>query len=664
VKRSISLGVALVVLSLTACARREADSPRTVVLLSLDTVRADRLGAYGRDDGPTPAIDALIASGVKFERCLAVAPITLPSHASLLAGVDPIAHGLRVNGTGTFPSELAMVQEAYGAAGYATGGFVSASVLDRQFGLGRGFQRYDDAHGSAQDATSEERRGAATIEAALGWLAEQRGDAFVFVHLFDAHQPYAAPGEYGGRHDDPYDAELAYLDDCVKRLLAGLEIQGRGDALFALTADHGEGLGDHGESTHTIFVYDTTIRVPLAIRGEGLESGRVVTGTASSISVAPTLLELSGIAVPASMYAPSLVAALRGEGEAPGLARFESLAPEYYYGFAPLAGFEQGDAKLIVAPRPELYFPRRDPGEITDHFASDRATGDALKRELDAYERRHETARAKPAPLDDAMRERLAQMGYISVSRQSSGRDPKDGIAMVEAMLAAEQLSASDLVAAIDTMEAAIAADPSVAEAHEFLASLLLRAGPGRIERAIDSYRRAIALRPHDAVLYGEIAEAHYARGDLENSRANLETALMLDPAQKDARVSLAKLLLQQGEFHAARTQVGMVLRGDAGKGLIPAPDHVPALAVEGQASVLLGDGTAARLALARAAELESRQPGVLMLLAGLAEELGDRERACRFYAALEALLVEQGADPDISGVAAIEQRRVALGCK
>lgn len=615
-----------------ACGRENAagstkvNGPRTVVLISLDTFRTDRIGAYGATHGATPHLDALAARGVRFERCLSVAPITLPAHTSMLSGVDPIHHGLRVNGVGKAPDDLPLVQVAMKDAGYATGAFVSSVVLDRRYGLARGFDRYDDRQGDDRALGSTQRRGRTTVFSALSFLKEL-GDrpAFLWLHFFDAHAPYQAPSEFATRFSDPYLAEMAYVDACVGDLLLGLDAAGRGDdSLVAVISDHGEGLGDHGESTHTIFVYDTTIRVPLVFAGAGLPSGRTVKGTTSAISVAPTLLELCGVAIPRAMYGRSLAAVAR-EGELPAdsTAGFESMAAQFYYGFAPLSGLERDGGKLIVAPKPEFYRPLLDPGELTNLFESERKIADERKRELDAFERAHEVLRPEPEAPSAAQIEEMRQLAYASLTGLTpTGIDPKDGIAKVEAIIRAQLRSFDDPAGAAGDLDRFLMENKSVAEAWELLGDCRMRIG--QAEAATEAFMNAIKLRSDDAGLRVKLADSLLRRAKPEIARARiaLVVALEKDAANIDAIIKLANLELQfEGDALAAKKRVEALFRTGAGV------DRAEAWVVFGYASFALKDLVAAKAALEKGMTTNSLDPSVWLAFGRLAEALGDSER-------------------------------------
>lgn len=617
---SVALGLALTGCSRSESPPRSAGAPRTVVLVTLDTFRADRLAAYGHAPGLTPNLDALAARGTHFERCLAVAPITLPAHASILTGVDPIAHGLRVNGVGTLPSDVPVLPESLRGAGFRTGAFVSSAVLDRRHLLTRGFDTYDDFMAEDDDDSPLERTGERTVAAALRFTAANAGkDVFLWVHLFDAHAPYVPHPDLKHNATIPYDGEIAYVDHCVGLLVEGLTQAGRSDPLYCVVSDHGEGLGEHGESTHTVFVYDTTIHVPWLMAGPGIPAGKAVPGTVSTISLAPTLLALLNIERPVAMYGQSLAAAIAGDAKvADDGVRFESKATEFYYGFAPLSGFEREQTKLIVAPRSELYHPLDDPRELSNRFDAERSVADARKRELDAYERQRGSRHADPPPLDDHHRAMLVQMGYIATSGQRTADDPKDGIERVEGLARAQLRAYDDPIGARQDLFEFVKKYPNIAEARELLGDYQLQTG--MLEDAIRSFEQAIQLRPRDPGLFVKLGQSRLFRNDTQGAKEAFEVARTIDVNHVDATVWLARISLANDPKEARRLAEA-VLKSN--------PESVEALAVLSAAALALGDRAAALDAAKRALAAKPRDLGVLRMLGSVLAQCGDRTSAC-----------------------------------
>ncbi len=382
--------VAAAALALAAggCARDGAARPgANVLLVTLDTVRADRVGCYGGAVA-TPALDRLAREGVRFAQASSPAPLTLPAHASLLSGLLPPAHGLRNNGAGAFPADRPTLATALAARGYRTAAFLGAFVLDRRFGLDRGFATYDDEIERGPDTAPSleaERRGDQVVDRALAWLerpGENDQPFFLWVHLYDAHAPYAPPAPFRERHAGrPYDGEVAFADAQVGRLLAALDRLGlAGDTVVAVAADHGEALGEHGELTHGFFLYEPTLHVPLLLRAPGnFRGGTVVETPVGLADLGPTLSGLveGGLAVaaPEGLAGRDLSAALLAGEEPPAADLYAETHYPEVFGWSRLAALRRREVKYVDAPRPELYDLRRDPGEKTESFRQGGAAG-------------------------------------------------------------------------------------------------------------------------------------------------------------------------------------------------------------------------------------------------------------------------------------------------
>jgi arylsulfatase A-like enzyme len=405
-KRAFGVLIALAVL---AFAGREVvvrvsqarPAPASLILITLDTTRADRLPPYNAGS-PLPAIDRIAREGVVFDRAVAPAPLTLPSHSSLFTGRLPPSHGARVN-AGRLGPDLPLFTERLREAGYRTAAFVGSVVLNKDRGLARGFDVYDDVV-SPTGVRKLRRPASEVIDGAVDWLnAGDTSPFFLWVHLFDAHAPYASEAFDASPSGDPYGGAIAVMDAHIARLLAALEKRKQLDrTAIIVTADHGESLGDHGERGHGIFVYESALRVPLIVRWPGLDPRRV-TDLVQTIDIAPTVLDLEGLPGPA-MEGVSLSAIMRGRGgPRDRIAYAESMYP-LQYGWGPLRAVRQGRFKLIEAPRPELYDLESDPDEARNLHDSQPATSASLL----ALIRTFGPAELSAAPPgDDAARERL-----------------------------------------------------------------------------------------------------------------------------------------------------------------------------------------------------------------------------------------------------------------
>lgn len=432
-----------------ALARHDARTLlRNVVMITLDTTRADRLPAYGFDGVRTPAIDRLAREGVVFDNAATVAPLTLPAHTSLFTGNLPFRHGLRDNAAGLLPASQLTLAERLHARGWQTAAFVGSIVLAPGRGLERGFDRYV-APAQACPEVPARRRGDAVVTDALDWLKQARdGRFFLWIHLYDAHRPYDLPE---ARQDEyartPYLAALSYLDEQVGRVLTALDREGlAATTAVVIAGDHGEGLGDHGEQSHGIFVYQSVLHVPLMMRIPGVAARRVP-APVSVVDVRSTLLDLAGYRTTGT-DGVSLAREMRGRGAPREREVYaESLYPERF-GWSRLRSVRDGRYKLIAAPRPELYDLANDPLERRNLFDARRSLAAAMLRRLERYEDVRTSDAATAPALDEATTDALASLGYVgngppgasnSPAVHGNAVDPKDRIALYEQLTRARR---------------------------------------------------------------------------------------------------------------------------------------------------------------------------------------------------------------------------------
>ncbi|MCU1385182.1 MAG: hypothetical protein JWL71_3879 [Acidobacteria bacterium] len=549
-----------------------------VLLITIDTLRVDRVGAFGGRPGLTPHLDRLAASGVRFTRAYSAAPLTLPSHASILTAVSPPVHGLRANGLFRLGARLPTLATVLKGAGYRTGAFVGAFVLDARFGLNRGFDVYDDRYGekpAGGAAEGAERRAEDVIKPATAWIVNPQSAIrnpqwFAWVHLYDPHEPYRAPEPYASQHE-PYDAEVAYADAMVGKLLDDLRAAGQLDrTLVTVAADHGESLGEHGERTHGVFVYDATMRVPWIVSGSGVGgqgSGARRDDLVRLIDLAPTVLDLLGVAAPAEFEGRSVRAIGATDERA---AYIEAMDANVTRGWAPLTGIATRDAKLIDLPIPELYDLAADPGESTNLYARDPARARTLEARL-----RGETAAfaargsaAERTTLSADARQRLQALGYVASSAEPGARvysdadDPKTLIApaneLQRAVTAFNTGARGPAMAAARTI---MQQHPHFATAYGMYASMQRQSGdlPGAIATVEDAARRGIADQSVMVVLAGYLQEA----GDAAKAVAVLEAVIAAHPDYAEAYNSLGVVLSRLGRHDRARIALRQVLELD-----------------------------------------------------------------------------------------------------
>ncbi|RPJ65211.1 MAG: hypothetical protein EHM24_21835, partial [Acidobacteria bacterium] len=441
-----------------------------LLLITIDTLRADHVGAYGHAAARTPVMDSLARDGVRFEHALAAAPLTLTSHASLLTGRYPPGHGARNNGMRMRP--VPTLATMLRAQGFATAAFVAAFPLDGRFGLAGGFETYsDDLPRGADGRPLDERPAPAVADEAIGWLnAQPGGRFFAWVHFFEPHAPYGPPGSNDTRPPAArYDDEIAIADREAGRVIAALGNRAA-STLVVVAADHGESFGEHGEITHGIFVYDTTLRVPLLMKGPGLATPAVVAAPVSLVDVVPTALAALGLR-PADTDGIDLGPLIRG-GAAPAdrVLYSESFAPLVDFGWSSLRAVRSGGWKYIAAPAPELYDVRADPGETSSAAASKPDVAARLGARADGFSASELPREGQaPARLDPDATRRLQALGYVGsqAGRMAAGRraDPKDrkSLARDLALVLSSELQGQALK---DALRSILRQDPGNAQAH------------------------------------------------------------------------------------------------------------------------------------------------------------------------------------------------------
>ena len=575
-KRAVLL-VALIVIgaavSLYLRANRAAGAPPPIILISVDTLRADRVSAYGSKTSRTPNIDALAADGVLFENAYTHSPQTLPSHASILSGRLPFEHGVRDNIGFSIKGDERMLSHMLHDRGYATGGFVSSYVLRRQIGMGGGFDVYDDQMPPASSDTplgSLQRPGMQTAGAALNWLGSlQERTPFLFFHIYEPHTPYTPA----------YDADVEQADTIVGHLLSQLRARELYDeAVIVLLSDHGEGLGDHGEEEHGIFLYRETTRVPLVIKLPGrANAGRRVAAPVQHIDLVPTLLALAGTAAD-GFRGRSLMPAIDGSGALPAASIYsESLSPRYHYGWSELYALTDDRYRLIRAPRDELFDLSQDAGEKSSIADARPQVRTAMRGALDAL-----IAKAgvtAPSVVSSADRQRLAALGYVGT--QSSGSlttpsdklpDPKDQIGVLRSYRRATTLAAAGKhYEAIEAYLEIARANPDMLDVWLQLAGLYERGrSPGS---AILAYSEVITRDPKNPAALTGKAAALVQLGRFDEARAHAELAVDVAPAI--AHELLARLALQRRDEDGARRHAKLAFDADR---TLPMPQFIEGL--------------------------------------------------------------------------------------
>jgi arylsulfatase A-like enzyme/Tfp pilus assembly protein PilF len=504
-----------------------------VVLITIDTLRADHVGAYGAAPGATPALDALAADGVRFANAVSPIPLTRPAHASLLTGLYPPEHGIRDNLPAKLEASIPTLATRLKAKGYHTAAFVGSFLLGRGSGFEAGFDVMGD--GSAAGAGDRigaraERRAQEVADEALEFLASARAPFFLWVHFYDPHAPYDPPEPLAGKG---YAGEIAYADSQVARLVDALRLRGLLDStLVVATADHGEGLGDHGEDEHGVLVYEESLHVPLIVRGPGIERGRVEKEPVSLVDVAALLLDAGKGVLAAPVRKPLY---------------FESYYGNLHFGWAPLRGIREGPMKLIFAPRPELFDLDSDPRESRELSQERKDVARRLYAELQKIGERSPAATlSNPGDL-----EKLASLGYVGgASKGSTGADPKDEIAKFsdfgrKLREAIARFHQGDWKSATPLFEELASRDILAFEVHLYLARC--RRLAGNLPEAIREYEAAAALYDGYSVLHLEHGRALLASGYLPGAAAAFEKSLALSPSA-EAEIGLATAARKLGD--------------------------------------------------------------------------------------------------------------------
>ncbi len=525
-----------------------------IVLISVDTLRSDRLPAYGYDGVETPAIDRLAAEGVLFERAYSHVNVTLPSHASVFTGLLPPEHGVRDNAGYRLDEAIPTLAAEFGRAGYATGGFVSSYVLRAGTGIARGFDVYDDEVGfeTGRQLGRLQRPGTQTLAAASDWLGGVADSPFfLFLHLYEPHAPYEPPAPFADRYDNPYDGEVAAADAVVADLIRRLEDLGVYDeTVVILLSDHGEGLMDHGEMDHLIFIYREVIQVPLIVKLPGGERGgeRVASGAQLS-DVAPTVYSIAGLPSPDGLAGLDL---LELEPESPGGPLrpivSESVYPRIHFGWSDLASIVEGDLHFIESPDPELYRLAEDPDERTNVIQEERAAARRLRAALREIDRTLTT----PAEDDPETRRRLESLGYLSGGARAGGEslaNPKSRIGVVADLGRASRLiDGGDLAEAEEALRAVLAAEPQLVLAWQQLGDVLERRR--RPREALQAYRKAFEESAGAAASAGlKVAELLLLEGRVDEAREHALAVVDRSPMANDV---LAQAAMLEGDLDAA----------------------------------------------------------------------------------------------------------------
>jgi arylsulfatase A-like enzyme/Tfp pilus assembly protein PilF len=563
--------VAVLLLAVGYCAWNRAPAtapaarPTNILLITLDTVRADRIGAYGYAAAKTPNLDSLARDGVRFDDAAAAAPITGPAHAALFTGRYPGRLGVRDNASTPLPTDATTLAQVLSGRGFATGGFIGAFILDKPYGFAKGFAQFDSGFtrvDSGHEANAE-RRGSLVVDDAVKWIASLPADRpfFAWTHLYDPHAAYLPPEpfatEFAGR---PYDGEIAFVDQQIGRLLDALRARNAlSRTLVIAIADHGESLGDHGEDEHGVFLYESVMRIPWIMSGPGLPRGGVIADQVRAVDLFPTLLEALGMSRVEGIDGESLVALLAsGGGTKRPAAYAETWYPRLHYGWSELRSLRADGWKAIDAPRPELYNLKEDPAEQRNVYSLHRQRADGMLEEAARLDREMASAAPATAPAqpDPATLQRLRSLGYVGVVAKAGngarGPDPKDRIAerreyRMLMSQAIDDLRARRPAEAVVKLKRLVEINQRAYDLHLMLGQAYEQ--QGMLAQALGEYELAAILNPDTANPLLSAAEIHIARNDTTAARKRLDEAARLEPNSFD--VALVTGRVREGEGRA-----------------------------------------------------------------------------------------------------------------
>jgi choline-sulfatase len=609
-----------------------------VVMVTLDTTRADRLGCYGFRGIETPTIDGLARDGVLFEHATATVPLTFPSHSSIFTGLVPPHHGVRDNGGFFLDDAKVTLAERLHEAGFATGAFIGAWVLDSKWGLAQGFDEYADQFDLSKykvvSLGTVQKPGDEVMDEALAWLEGVRSRRFfAWVHLYDAHTPYEPPEPFASRYPgQPYLGEIAYDDKVLGRLVDWLREKRLLDrTLVVVTGDHGESLGDHGESTHAYFIYDSTTHVPLVVRTPwGIRGRRSL--QVSSVDLMPTVLDLVGLAPQPGIDGHSLARSLLDPLAAPDrVAYSETYFPRYHFGWQHLRGVRSEKYQYVDAPEPELYDLAQDPGETKNIYKAFSRRAEDLRLRMEEMTRGAGDKTPERRSLDPETLQRLAALGYvgnvIDVDPDAVLPDPKEKLPLFAMMNAAKRLAQDEdrFEEAVAKMREVIRGDPKIMDAHLTLGNWLVKLR--KPDEAIAAFREAVALKPDDDIALGNLAHILTARGKTRDALDALEvfrSALRVNPGNPQSWYQLATLYLDLGRTAEAKASFTEALTANPKLGA--ALNGLGAIAFEA------GELEQAEAMVRRGLELEPQLRTGLYNLARIREARGDPAGAEALY--------------------------------
>ncbi len=593
--------LALIFLALLLSACSAASSPAAqsrvkshrdanVLLITIDTLRADYLSCYGGKKVSTPNIDALAARGVRFAQAFAQVPLTSPSHASILTGTYPQVHKVRDIGGFILDTGVPTLATVTHDAGFETAAFVGAAVLNRHYGMDRGFNSYVDDMNEQKPVERlpgvvAEIRGDVVTRRALNWLQNQLqrgvgiqpGKNFVlWVHYYDPHFPYDPPEPYHSRYaQDLYGGEVAFTDAEVGRLLTWFAQHGLQErTLVVVLSDHGESLGEHGENTHGVFLYDSTMHIPFIVAGPAVPAGRIIAQQVRSIDVMTTIADFLGIASGGRTHGVSLMPAIaEGKVARSNYSFMETLYPKTHLGWSELRGMRTDQWKIIIAPKPELYRLSGDPAESRNVVTQNPTVADQLQKKIwEITGPPGSVEKVEFHPIDEQTRQQLESLGYVSAGARRelridmSGPDPKDRVSVLQGMdRAAELMNHDRFAAAVPLLENLMRQDPTNPLLYQDLGLCLQRLK--QFQSALQLYQRALENKAETDRTYAEMGGIYVRLGDLNRAAQALEQSVKINNTDLQTFENLAHTYLQLGRLEDAERALSSILAQNKRRG-------------------------------------------------------------------------------------------------
>lgn len=610
-----------------------------VVLITIDTLRADRLSCYSDKYVQTPNLDRLAQEGVLFESCISQTPLTLPAHATILSGTYPLYHQVRDNGGFIVPQKLVLLSEILSQRHYATSAFVAAYVLHSKWGLNQGFDHYSDTFKeNPEDKVISldeiQKRAGEVLEDASSWLAKNKDKKFFsWIHLYDPHDPYDPPSPFKEKYARrPYEGEAAYTDEELGKFFAFLKKEGLWDnALIVVTGDHGESLWEHEEETHGFFVYDSAVWVPLLIRAPVVFPARRIKNVVEHVDLVPTILEILDISIPKSVQGRSLLGLMRAkEKNWPDTAFTETFYPRLHFGWSELSAMYHQNWKYILAPQEELYDLSKDRAEREN--LAPRSDGQAAKMRASLEKFSREKSRQALTPqanqnLDREAMEKLASLGYISSfsdpGRKKDLADPKEKIKVHNNLNDAKQLflekkfdQATKIVTEI------LSQDPHIIDAYMFLGNLYY--SQNRFEEACDSFLEVLERKPDYNFAMINVLSCLINAGQLDRAVSEGQRYLQLFPGDAIFLFTMGDIYFLKKEYDRSLDYLFSSLKVD--------PDYAEAFIKIGEVYAVQHDYPKAREYLKKALDVNPEMGRALFRLALVEEAQGNQAEAIAYY--------------------------------